>query len=240
MGGVFAWWRSRRCAAVLLLLTVPAVGGAAPYRFEDGALLGSAAFMPDWSATLARQQAEAAEFKACLADEAACPREYRGLRHVLERARALPADKQLKLINRYVNARRYKDDRTARLSTALSEEPLRYRSRWSTVGEFFARGGDCEDYATTKYFLLRELGFDAEVLRVVVAWDRRERGYHGILAVQREDGRVWLLDSDNKIRKRQHTGYRYIYAVNEHAVWDHEQSVAAPLTAAEPTKETTL
>ena len=240
MGGVLAWRRSCRYAAVLVLLTAPAAGQAAPYRFEDGALLGSAAFMPDWSATLDRQRAEAGEFHACLADAAACPRKYRGIRHVLERSRALEQDQQLKLINRYVNSRRYKEDRSAKLDTELSDEPVRYRSRWSTVGEFFARGGDCEDYATTKYFLLRELGFDADALRVVVTWDRRERGYHAILAVKRADGAVWLLDSDDRIRRRQHSGYRYIYAVNEHAVWDHEQPVALPLTAAEPTKETTL
>ncbi len=240
MGGVFSRQRARCCVAALVLLTAPAVGTAATYRFEDGAYLGPAQAMPDWSATLARQAAERPELDACLANEARCPRKYRGLRLVLEKARALPTDKQLKLINRYVNDRRYRRDKRARLETALADEPQRYLSRWSTVGEFFERGGDCEDYATTKYFLLRELGFEADELRVVVTWDRRARGYHAVLAVLREEDRVWLLDSDNRIQMRRHTGYRYIYAVNEKAVWDHEEDSLGTLAAHKTSKETTL
>ena len=82
------------------------------------------------------------------------------------------------------------------------------------------RGGDCEDFATAKYFLLRMLGVPAENMRIVVAYERRERGYHAVLALKHNSGAVWLLDTD-KIRRNSHSGYRYLYAVNENSVWDH-------------------
>ena len=158
------------------------------------------------------------------ADEKACERRKKSLHVLLAKARALPPEKQIRLINRYVNKRRYRRDRTTKLVTDLSDEPLKYRSRWSTVGEFLRRGGDCEDYATTKYFLLRELGFPSERLRVVVTFDRRARAHHAVLAVAWQNNEVWLLETDNSIKTRSHSGYRYIYAMNENSIWDHEES----------------
>jgi len=236
MGG--ATWRRLRtgCLVFLVMLAVPAVGRAETYRFEDGAYLGAASMMIGWAQTLARQEAETQEFDACLASADACPPQYRGVRVVMNKARDLATEKQIRLINRFVNDRRYRRDKSVRRVTALDEKPVRFRSRWSTVGEFFTRGGDCEDYATTKYFLLRALGLPAADLRVVVSWDRQARGYHAILAIRLGADSVWLLDSNNRIYKHRHTGYRYIYAVNENAVWDHEQDVTGSLShAVEPT-----
>lgn len=210
------------CLIVALALTVPAVGWGDYYRFEDGAYLGDAGLMTGWAETLERQAAEQKTLTACSEDDDACPPRYRGLRVVLTKARGLEADNQLRLINHYVNDRRYRKDRSVERTTITSSKPTRFRSRWSTVGEFFERGGDCEDYASTKYFLLRVLGFPAEDLRIVVSWDRRARSYHAFLAVRRSADSVWLLDSDNRIYKHRQSGYRYIYAVNENAVWDHE------------------
>jgi len=232
------------CAVFICLLTASAASMAELYRFEDGAYLGQASAMPDWAAMLERRQSELPAFQNCLNDAANCDKRYRGVRHVLEKARSLEPDRQISLINRYVNRKRYRRDRTERMTTALSDEELKYRSRWSTPGEFFRRGGDCEDYATTKYFLLRELGFSAESLRVVVTWDRRARGHHAILAVAQPDGAVWLLESDNRIYRRRHQDYRYIYSLNEDAVWDHETagweaaSTQAPTDSSTPTEAT--
>lgn len=231
MGGADPLFEHGRRILFMILLTAAAGGHAAPYRFEDGAYLGAASLMPDFSDMLARREAELPEFRRCLNDPEPCNSRYRSLRHVLDKAAELSEHKQLSLINRYVNKRRYKDDRTATLTTGLSDEALKYRSRWATPVEFLIRGGDCEDFATTKYFLLRELGIGAERLRIVVTWDRRSRGYHAVLAVLREDGDVWLLESDNRIYRKRHLDYRYIYAVNETAVWDHEQPARIDQTA---------
>jgi predicted transglutaminase-like cysteine proteinase len=192
--------------------------------------------MPDWAATMGRQASQSAALDACLADAETCPRYYRGLRHLLLRAEALPQNKQVHLVSRYVNGRRYQDDRTAKLASPLTDETHRYRSRWATVEEFMRRGGDCEDYATTKYYLLRRLGFSVEQLRIVVTWDRGARGYHAVLAVrlaedadQGQTAKILLLESDNTIKRGGRHRYRFIYSINEESIWDHE---APPASAA--------
>lgn len=211
---------------VLALLAVPAHAGK-PYPFDQSGYLGEAALMPEWSATMHREQTQAPALDACLADEAACPSYYRGLRRLLLSAEQLEARRQISLVNHYVNRKRYQNDRTRTIETPLASEPLRYRSRWATVEEFVRSGGDCEDYATTKYYLLRRLGFAADALRVVVTWDGESRGYHAVLAV-RMNGEVLLLESDNTIRRGSNHRYRFIYSINENAIWDHEQSQPQP------------
>ena len=212
--------------AALLAGWTAGVWAAAPYPFDDEDYLGAAALMPDWAATMVRQTSQSTALDACLANKEACPSYYRGLRQLLLKAEALPPERQIRLVNYYVNRKRYRDDRTARIDTPLSDEPQRYRSRWSTVEEFMRRGGDCEDFATTKYYLLRQLGFPVEQLRIVVTWDRDARGYHAVLAVRETDGDVLLLESDNLIRRGRNHPYRFIYSVNEHSVWDHQPQAA--------------
>jgi len=202
-----------------------AAWAGAPYPFDDSGYLGDAALMPDWSATMVRQQNQSPSLEACLINKDDCPSFYRGLRHILLKAEALPPNEQVLLINRYVNRKRYKDDRAARLETDLAEKPVKYRSRWSTVEEFMRRGGDCEDFATTKYYLLRQLGFAVDQLRVVVTWDRHARGHHAVLAVKNEN-EVLLLESDDTIRRGKRHAFRFIYSVNEHSIWDHEAKAA--------------
>lgn len=216
--------QSTLLALVLLAaLTTPPAEAGAPYRFDDSGYLGDALLMPEWSATMERERAQAPVLDACLDDEQRCPSYYRGLRRLLLGAGALDARRQISLVNHYVNRKRYHDDRTEKLSTPLADEPLKYRSRWATVEEFVRRGGDCEDYATTKYYLLRRLGFAVDDLRVVVTWDGESRGYHAVLAVRLE-GSVLLLESDNSIRRGTNHRYRFIYSINEDAIWDHAGS----------------
>jgi predicted transglutaminase-like cysteine proteinase len=87
--------------------------------------------------------------------------------------------------------------------------------------EFLEKGGDCEDYATAKYFLLRTLGIPADDLRVVVAWDRKARGYHALLAY-RASPSAWLLDTDGTIKRGvQQRIFRFLFSLNELGIWDH-------------------
>lgn len=163
------------------------------------------------------------QIETCLADENLCEgRGLKSLRHILLRAVDLEPERQFSLINRYVNNRHYRRDRSHRQLSAISEEEEVFRSKWSTLLEFLRRGGDCEDYATAKYFMLRELGFPVDDLRVLVSYDRKVRGYHAVLAVKQPDDSIWFLESNGSIIKGRHRGYRYIFAVNEQSVWDHD------------------
>ncbi len=95
------------------------------------------------------------------------------------------------------------------------------RSSWKTLYDFLINGGDCEDYATAKYFMLKKLGFNSSDMRIVVVYSEKLFGYHAVVAVRQPDDSIWLLDSEYPIKKRSHMGYRYIYAMNENNVWDH-------------------
>lgn len=213
----------RAPALIFVLALLAPITGEAAYRFGDGVYLGSATLLPDWADTLERARDQYPTLDACVADANECEGYLRGIPTLLERARALSRERQLQLINRYINKRRYRGDRALEIESALSAETVRLPSRWSTLLEFLRRGGDCEDYATSKYQLLRALGIPADDLRVVVVFDRASRDHHALLAVrQSEDGAAWLLDSDDRIYRGQPFGYRFIYALNETSIWDHE------------------
>lgn len=212
----------RKFTAILLaLLSVPAFGG---YRFDlPETYLAEAAALPAWAHAVERHADERLVIRNCLENETACEGRLKGLAVVIQKGADLEPDDQLRLVNRFINKRRYRRDRR-QLSPSVAEGgEARLRNQWSTLLEFLDRGGDCEDYATAKYFLLREMGFKAADMRVVVSYDRSVRAHHAVLAIRRHDDSSWLLESDNTIRKSRQRGYRFIYAVNENGIWDHEE-----------------
>jgi predicted transglutaminase-like cysteine proteinase len=237
MGRIRRQTRTRGAGFLCTAFFVSAVAVAAPYSFDDSGYLGPAELMPSWRETLARQDAESHVLAGCLAGEA-CPRAYEGLRYLLTKAADLPESRQIHLVNHYVNRKRYRNDRSLEVVTAPGADPVKFRSRWATVDEFVVRGGDCEDYATTKYFLLRQLGVPSERMRVAVVYDRAARGYHAVLALRRAtDGVVLLLDSDGVFRTGLRHSYRFVYSMNETAIWDNDaKRVGSPVAATD--KET--
>jgi predicted transglutaminase-like cysteine proteinase len=67
-------------------------------------------------------------------------------------------EKKLDLVNRYFNAIPYAED-----ARTWNREDY-----WATPVELLARDrGDCEDYAIAKYFTLREMGVDADKMRIL-------------------------------------------------------------------------
>jgi predicted transglutaminase-like cysteine proteinase len=178
------------------------------YEFDrPDEFLTTAEHYERWMALLAEQDAEQHAIRACLDDEADCPRYLRGYRIIIERAAAENPERQIRVVNQFINQRRWR------------EKP---RSEgWQTLGAFFRRGGSCEDVAIAKYFVLRELGFPAEDLRVVIARDPSQREFHAVLAVNL-DGEAHLLDVDNSVLTGMaHRRYRYLVSMNELAVWEH-------------------
>ena len=169
-----------------------------------------------WQDTLDRHQSEREVIHQCLSDETTCTRRLKGLRHVLLKGADLDVEQQIRLVNRYVNRHRYKDDRVSSRSAAGNQ--------WETLTEFLDHGGDCEDFAVAKYFVLRELGVDAEDMRIVIGRESQRATHHAMLAI-RFDEDVWLLENDNTIHRN---GYqdikRFVYAINEQGIWDHERT----------------
>ena len=199
------------------------------YDFGDESdILAAASEWPSWHDTMQRAHVEEIQIQACIDDEENCSRKMRSLRIILTKGQNLDPLKKIDLVNRYVNRfKRYSRDRSE--TVRREEYRLRIYQKWATLLEFIQRGGDCEDYATAKYSILKRLGFPSDDLRVLVVFDRMQREYHALVAVRHDDFGVRLLDLDNSIYRRKPSAYRYVYAINEHTIWDHSiQMVPKP------------
>lgn len=120
---------------------------------------------------------------------------------------------QLVLINNYVNSEPYRPDSSIGSSSDY----------WQTPGEFFATGGDCEDFAIAKFLSLKLLGIPQSAMRIVVLNDLRLRTIHAVLSVY-VDGETYILD--NQIKKvvpmSMVSYYQPIYSINEQHWWRHK------------------
>jgi predicted transglutaminase-like cysteine proteinase len=115
-------------------------------------------------------------------------------------------------VNRFANHARYVTD------------PVNYGmpDYWATPSQFLVKNGDCEDYAITKFLSLRALGFDNDMMRIVVLDDLNLRTPHAVLVVY-IDGTAWLLDNQIRdvVRTTAARHYRAIYSLNETTWWLH-------------------
>lgn len=100
---------------------------------------------------------------------------------------------------------------------------------WATPTEFLNHSGDCEDYAILKYVSLRELGFSADDVRIVVVKDTVRDIAHAVLAVnlpeegEEQPAEQVILDSLYNVILSQDQLMQYIpyYSVNENSRWAH-------------------
>ena len=153
-------------------------------------------------------------------DESTCKGRLRSVKLLVERGNTLSRKRKVDLVNRFVNRfTKYRSDN--RQSTSIGDVEFQVRQEWSSLLQFLRLGGDCEDYATAKYQLLRLLDVPVDDLRVVVVYDRFEREHHAILGVMHEDDTVMLLDTDNSTYSKRPSKYRFVYGVNEQYVWDY-------------------
>ena len=191
------------------------------YRFDDESTrLGDASLWDDWYDTIKRTNDEIISIEGCNEDESECDRTMLQISVLVNNGKDLELTQQLQLVNRYVNRmRRYNDDR--RSIKKLEDSRLVVSQQWTTLLEFMNKGGDCEDFATAKYALLKLMGFDAHDLRIVVVYERKLQEHHAVIAVRTNEDQVALLDIDNKIYSQRPPHYRLVYSINEHSIWDH-------------------
>lgn len=134
-------------------------------------------------------------------------------RALIEEWRSLPKEKQLEKVNRHMNLFRY----------ILDPVNWGVRDYWEIPKEFFARFGDCEDYAIVKYFTLRALGWSAKDMKIVVLQDVNLGIAHAILVVKYK-GKNLVLDNQigQVVDATRIRHYRPIYSVNEIGWWRHK------------------
>ena len=131
---------------------------------------------------------------------------------MLRDVRGQTRERQLNLVNQYMNTHRYIVDP---INWGVTEY-------WAIPQEFLKKFGDCEDYAIAKYLSLLALGWSPDNMRIVVLQDLNLRVMHAVLIVNFQ-GKNMLLDNQatrvvdaNKIHH-----YRPIYSLNEKGWWRH-------------------
>jgi predicted transglutaminase-like cysteine proteinase len=211
------FFRSIAAAVALALVATSAAAntpsGRDALRSLDAPAAGpvSGAAFPKWTGALGRDWAYQGADQACAAKMG---RDCYIARweSFLRGAAKLSAQRQLAQVNAFVNATSYRPD-----SQVWGKSDY-----WAAPGEFFARGGDCEDYAIAKYMSLKQLGFDPKAMRILVLKDTRRDLLHAVLAVEHA-GQTYILDNlSGSVRTwAELPDYRPLYSVNEAAFWLH-------------------
>lgn len=210
--------------AVAAGLLVAGGGGAAA---KPGAgLLGTLEFssnnlsaLPQWKRVLEKFSRERGILLRCEQDTDACPSpRVIAWQAKIEALREQPGLERLEQTNRYINtwpSKPHADD-------------LDGGENWASPLEFARNSGNAVDFAIMKFFMLRDLGFANDDLRLVVAADVLSNRTHAFVAASHE-GEVYILDtlSDAVVRERDVRYYVPFYSVNETTRWAH---IAGPVT----------
>jgi predicted transglutaminase-like cysteine proteinase len=205
-----------KAVAVLgaLLGTTPAVSATAPQLFGTVEFrVDSLAALPQWQSVLRRIANERPIYRACAEAAATCPtRSALAWQALLKSEVGQPRFEQIQAVNQFLNQWQYKTD----------QQNYGQRDYWATPLEFLRHSGDCEDYAIAKYVSLRQLGFAADDLRLVVLRDIVRDLPHAVLAVYLR-GEVYILDNLTRavLPQEQVTQYVPYYSVNETTRWAH-------------------
>ncbi|MFQ5784015.1 MAG: transglutaminase-like cysteine peptidase [Alphaproteobacteria bacterium] len=160
-----------------------------------------------------RLRADAEAFAGCAATPGACPsRLVAAWVAELDVLRERAPMSRLAAVNRLVNMTPYRRDSAT----------YGVRDHWASPGEFLVNGGDCEDIALFKFFLLRRLGFADDRLRIVFVREDTPWVSHAVLAVHL-DGEVYILDNltDSVLPQGRVAGYAPLYSANETTRWAH-------------------
>jgi predicted transglutaminase-like cysteine proteinase len=177
-----------------------------------------------WTGMLARfrREQETAQRTCTRLAAAGCePAEWRQLLGVL---RGLDLRAKLERVNAAVNRHPY----------VASQRNWGESNHWETPFEFLRKSGQCQDYAVTKYLLLRAAGVAAAQLRVLVLRDMR-LGLDHAVAVAYVEGEAFLLDNQigAVVPADGVHHYQPYYSINEEGWWLHVGANARYASAAD-------
>lgn len=104
---------------------------------------------------------------------------------------------------------------------------------WATPIEFLKNGGDCEDFAITKYIMLKSFGVSEDRLRIAVVHDMAKNTPHAILIVYTDDGAM-VLDNQSKTTRfaKDVTHYKPIFSINAQSWWLHTKRANVQVASA--------
>lgn len=141
----------------------------------------------------------------------------------LESMRGLPLETMVARVNDMANRVRYIND----------NKNWGRSDYWETPVEFFTRGGDCEDFAITKYASLRALGVSDDRMRIAIVKDMEKNIPHAILIVYGDTG-TYVLDNQIKTVRsvEQVRHYKPIFSINRTAWWLHTAPASTVVASA--------
>ncbi len=195
---------------------IPAFQTEAAQHFDKVAVFGRAGKkftnfrpIPQWTRLLKRYRDEERRDARCRGSQRKrCA--YSEWKALLDSLRGKDRQQQVVEVNDFANNWRYITD------------PINWgvEDYWATPGEFFAKAGDCEDYAIVKFVSLRALGFRNEQLRLVAVTDLNLNVGHAVTLVALH-GRTLLLDNqiEQVISAKSVHHYKPVYSANEIAWW---------------------
>ena len=164
---------------------------------------------PKWTGVM-RKQPSAIEKMKKDCDESGCLKEKWDA--LIESVKSSASSEQIREVNSYHNKIPYIEDMVN----------WGKNDYWETLHEFLRRHGDCEDYAISKYYTLRQLGFPPDQMRIVILKDRNLGVMHSVLAVY-NDGTALILDNQfsSVVDHKKIRHYEPVYSINEHNWWRH-------------------
>ena len=164
-----------------VLATAPAGAGTSAFarlaesRFDE--LLG----LPQWQQVMRQLPQEAALVRACLRGAECRDAGAARIAALVARGAGLSPMAQLEQVHAAINRQPYREDM----------EQFGRDDLWQTPLAFVVRGGDCEDFAIAKYFVLKLLGFADPDLRIAVLTSPERNEVHAVLLAR--VGVVWLV-----------------------------------------------
>lgn len=178
--------------------------------FQTAAFRGNFDALPKWKRVLSKAEAQVRVLNSC--SGAGCPPGATSWQRIMSQARGLAPMEQLKAVNAFFNKWPYR----------LDQDAYGTSDWWATPQEFLKISGDCEDFAITKYFALRELGYSPDDLRIVVLKDRIRGIAHAVLAVF-VGGDALVLDNVTSVvfSHDKYKHYAPYYSLNERHRWSH-------------------
>lgn len=209
--------RLTRCVLLpVFLLIWPAAHGRAEPGLADGVVFGRAGKrftdfrpLPKWSGVLERYEDEKRRDGRCLASgHGDCP--FTEWRAFVTRLNGRDRATQIDEVNRFANDWRYVSDE---INWGLDDY-------WETPGEFFAKAGDCEDYAIVKFMTLRALGFRNDEVSLVAVMDLNLQTGHAV-ALADVRGKTFVLDNqvERVVPASSVHHYKPVFSANEDVWW---------------------
>lgn len=189
-----------------VLVAAPAAAAASDFARPAESRFDELLRLPQWRQVMPQLPPEAARVNACLRGAECGDAGALRIAALVASGRGRTRMAQLEQVHAAINEQPYREDRDQ-----FGREDL-----WQTPLAFAARGGDCEDFAIAKYFVLKLLGFRDADLRIAVLTSTERDEIHAVLLAR--VGTDWLvLDNreDQPLLLDGYGGWTLQYAVTE-------------------------